>query len=253
MDKGQVTMEKADRSPKYIMHATRESMEDGLDHVDEQVDALEHAVYEQPNLALSLAKTLVESVCKSILTERGIAYGKNDSLPRLFHTVTTGVSLLPMAASGEAKVRKSLERTVNGLHTALQGICELRNSCGFAAHGSEGSQPSMESNQALLAAEIADTIVGFVYRAHHESWTRVVQHELKLDDNPEFNDYVDEAFGRHQIFEVEYRSSQLLYSVDPGAYRAYLAEGAWQQPPEQERSDVPVEVTTEQTPEAGPC
>ena len=252
MDKREMVAAKAESSPRYILHGTRDCMGAGLNNIDKQVDALEQAVYEQPNLALSLAKTLVESVCKTILAERGIAYGKNDDLPKLFHTVTTGVPLLPLAASNEAKVRKSLERTVNGLHTALQGICELRNSCGLAAHGSEGPQVSVESNQARLAAQTADTIVAFLYRAHYESWTRVVQPELRLDDNPEFNDFIDDAFGTHQIFEVEYLSSQLLYYVDPEAYRAYLAEGAWQQPGKQEMSEVPVEATTGQKPEAGP-
>jgi Abortive infection C-terminus len=67
--------------------------------------------------------------------------------------------LLP-ELSGAAEVRQSLTKTLNGLHTAVQGICELRNRCGFASHGSGNPRPAMASVQALLAAQAADAIIG---------------------------------------------------------------------------------------------
>jgi Abortive infection C-terminus len=109
-------------------------------------------------LAFDLAKTVVESACRTILAERKIAFGFDDDLPRLFKSVTAHLPILPVAASAEIEARKSLAQTLNGLHTALQGVCELRNTYGFASHGTAGPRAPMESVQALLAAQAADAI-----------------------------------------------------------------------------------------------
>ncbi|MDT9120715.1 abortive infection family protein, partial [Escherichia coli] len=54
---------------------------------------------------------------------------------------STHLAFLPPSASGEAATRDSLKRTLGGLSTAIQGICELRNQCGFASHGSDKARP----------------------------------------------------------------------------------------------------------------
>src|SRR3954464_2369414 len=116
---------------EFAMHGARAAIGDGLSHIEEQVRGIERAVLENPGLAFDLAKTIVESTCRTILSDRRIAFGHEDDLPRLFKTVTTNIPILPVAASGEAEARKSLVQTLNGLHTALQGVCELRNAYGF--------------------------------------------------------------------------------------------------------------------------
>ena len=155
----------------FIMHGARNAIASGLTHVEQQVKSIEQAVAENPGLAFDLAKTLIESVCRAVLGERKIVYSEDDDLPKLFKAASQSLPFLPREASGEADIRKSLVQTLSGLHTAIQGICELRNRCGFASHGSGAPRPSMESVQALLAAEAADTIVGFLYRIHRQDRT----------------------------------------------------------------------------------
>jgi Abortive infection C-terminus len=96
---------------------------------------------------------------------------RSDELPKLFKMVTSNLPFLPAQASSATEVRQSLTQTLNGLHTAVQGIRELRNRCGFASHGSGAPRPAMESVQALLAAEAADAIVGFLIRVHQQDRT----------------------------------------------------------------------------------
>jgi Abortive infection C-terminus len=139
----------------FVMHGGRDAIACGLAHVEQQVKSIEQAVVENPGLAFDLAKTLVESVCRVVLSERAISHREDDELPKLFKTVTQSLPFLPPTASGEAEIRKSLAQTLSGLHTAIQGICELRNQCGFASHGSGNPRPAMESVQALLAAQAA--------------------------------------------------------------------------------------------------
>ena len=94
---------------------------------------------------------------------------------------------------GEAEARKSLAQTLNGLHTALQGVCELRNAYGFASHGSDAPRPVMEGVQALLAAQAADAIVGFLHRVHRQERVTISSIRLAYEDNDGFNTYLDDA------------------------------------------------------------
>jgi hypothetical protein len=208
---------------EFVMYGARAAMVGGLSHIEEQVKGIERAVMENPGLAFDLAKTVVESACRTILAERKIIFASDDDLPRLFKIVTTNLPMLPIAASSEVEARKSLAQTLNGLHTALHGVCELRNAYGFASHGAGGPRPVMESVQALLAAQAADAIVGFLHRLHRQARAALPGLRLEYNDNQDFNYYIDEANEQVQIFELTYRPSEALFAVDQEAYRDLLA------------------------------
>lgn len=208
----------------FAMQGARDAIAGGLAHIKEQVTAIELAVVDNPGLAFDLARTLVESTCRTVLEERSVAFSKNDDLPKLFKTTTGSLPFLPSGASTAADIRLSLAQTLNGLHTAIQGISELRNKCGFASHGSGNPRPVMESVQALLAAEAADTIVGFLHRVHRQDRTPPPSPRALYENNAAFNESVDDAYGMMQIFEVEFRPSEILFQMEPETYRVYLAE-----------------------------
>jgi hypothetical protein len=217
-------MAEAPTSNLFLMHGARAAIAGGMLHIEEQVKGIERAVIENPGLAFDLAKTLIESACKTILSERKIGFTPDDDLPKLFKIAAKHLPFLPVEASDEAEARRSLSQTLSGLHTAVQGVCELRNACGFASHGAAGPRPAMEFVQALLAAEAADTIVGFLHRVHRQERVPPPGPRLEYEDNPDFNDYVDDANEALRIFGVEYRPSEVLFRVDQEAYRIYLAE-----------------------------
>lgn len=208
----------------FLMYGARDAIAAGLDHIEQQVTSIERAVVDNPGLAFDLAKTLVESVCRTLLKERSISFGEDDDLPRLFKLASQSLPFLPATASNEAEVRQSLAQTLNGLHTAIQGICELRNQCGFASHGAAAPRPAMESVQALLAAQAADTIVGFLSGVHRRDGTRRRSPRTLFDQNPEFNDAVDDLHGVIRIYEAEFRPSEVLFQMEPETYRTYLTE-----------------------------
>jgi len=217
-------MADADAATAFVMNGAREAMVNGIPHIDEQIRSIEQAVIEKPGFAFDLAKTLIESVCKTILTERKIAFESNDDLPKLFKAVTANLPLLPSAASDAADARKSLKKTLGGLHTAVQGVCELRNAYGFASHGTEGGRPLMEKVQALMVAQSADAIVGFIHRIHRAERLPSPTSPLRYEDNDAFNDYVDEAHGPVRIFDSEFKPSVILFQLEPETYRITLAE-----------------------------
>ncbi len=229
----------------FTMYGAREAMSAGMPHIEEQIRGIERSVTENPGLAFDLAKTLVESTCKTILSERKIAFVPDDDLPRLFKMVSKHVPFLPSLSSNEAEARKKLAQTLGGLHTSLLGVCELRNACGFASHGAAIQRPLMASTQAILAAQAADTIIGFLHRVHRQDGAALSPPKLAYESNSDFNDYIDYANDPIQIFHLEYKASEVLFNVDREAYRDLLAnftdEEASQDNP-MEKNDTPENV-----------
>jgi abortive infection Abi-like protein len=214
----------AAETTSFVMHGARTAIASGLIHIEEQVKGIELAVADNPGLAFDLAKTVIESACRTILTERSIGFDPDDDLPKLFKTVTMNLPFLPASASGSREVRDSLDRTLGGLRAAVQGVCELRNACGFASHGSDSPRPAMETIQAILAAETADAIVGFLYRVHRQDHISRTTRRLAYADNAEFNEYVDGMHDPVRVFNEEFPPSRVLFELAPEPYRLYLAE-----------------------------
>lgn len=209
----------------FVMHGARAAVAGGLLHIEEQVKALELAVVQNTGLAFDLAKTLIESACKTVISERGGSFDKDDDVPKLFKAATLAVPFLPVPLASDSAARKSLVQTLSGLNTAVQGVCELRNSFGFASHGKDAARPPMEGVQAMLAAQAADAIIGFLYRVHRQDMSRPRVVVLEYDDHPDFNDWIDEQCAPVQLLSLPpYQPSEVLFSVDQEAYRALLAD-----------------------------
>lgn len=208
----------------FIMLSARAAIASGMTHITQQVEALEGAVGNNPSYVFDLSKTIIESACKTIIVERGINLDEGDDLPKLFRTVSRLVPFLPTDAADDAAMKRSLLQTLNGMHTALLGVCELRNAYGFAAHGSASPRSAMESTQALLAAQAADAIVGFLFRVHKQSLSYPQITSLEYSFNSDFNDWIDEQCEPVTILDLDpYRPSDVLFSVDQEAYRDLLA------------------------------
>jgi hypothetical protein len=214
------------KEPEFLMQGARAAITGGLLHIEEQVNGLERAVAENnTGLVFDLAKTLIESACKTIIIERKGSYDRDDELPKLFKTASLVIPFLPVAIAADAAARKSLFQTLNGLSTTIQGVCELRNAFGFASHGSEQLRPQMENVQALLVAQAADAIVGFLYRVHRQDISRPRSIPIEYDDHQDFNDWIDDQSEPVQILSLPpYRPSEVLFNIDQQAYRDLLKE-----------------------------
>lgn len=77
--------------------------------------------------------------------------------------------------------------------------------------------------QALLAAETADAIVGFLHRVHRQDrMLPKITPALRYDDNPDFNDYINEMHEQVRIFDEEFLPSKVLFELATEPYKIYL-------------------------------
>ena len=211
---------------RFQMVGARAAVLDGpiAEAIEQQIQAIENALSSVPDFVFDLSKALVESVCKTVLTDIGQPADPNWDAPRLLKETTNRLALLPRNHPDPAKARDSVAKTIRGLLQTIQGLCELRNSHGMASHGRDGFSARLDLRQATLAAQAADTIVSFLYRIHRDALMQSPGARVYYEDHAEFNDAFDRDNETIRVSELGLRPSEVLFKGDPGAYRAALIE-----------------------------
>ena len=190
--------------------------------IEQAIEAIESAIERVPDFAFDLAKALIESICKTILEDIGRPANPKWDTPKIMRETTTYLSMLPRNHPNGAKARDSVTKMINGLHTAVQGLCELRNDYGIASHGRDGFSARLDLRQATLAAQAADTIVSFLYRIHRDALTQTPGSRVYYEDHDDFNEGFDRDNELVRIGDLELLPSRVLYHTDREAYKAAL-------------------------------
>lgn len=208
---------------RFQMAGTRAALLDGpIEAIEQQIAAIENALENVPDFAFDLSKTLVESVCKTVLADIGQPAEPNWDAPQLLRETTNRLTLLPRNHPDPAKARESVIKTMRGLLQTIQGLCELRNGYGMASHGRDGFAARLDLRQATLAAQAADTIVAFLYRIHHDALAQAPGARVYYEDHPDFNKTFDRDNDVIRLGELELLPSRVLYDADHEAYKAAL-------------------------------
>lgn len=192
--------------------------------IEQQIHAIESALENVPDFAFDLSKTLVESVCKTVLADIGQPAESNWDAPRLLKETTNRLAMLPRDHPAPAKARGSVEKTIRGLLQTIQGLCELRNNYGMASHGRDAFSARLDLRQATLAAQAADTIVSFLYRIHRDGLIKTPGARVYYEDHPDFNESFDRDNESIRIGELDLLPSRVLFHCDREAYKAALNE-----------------------------
>lgn len=211
---------------RFQMVGARAALADGpiTEAIEQQIRAIESALESVPDFAFDLSKTLVESVCKTVLADIGQPADPNWDAPKLLKETTKQLSILPRNHPDPTKAGDSVKKTVNGLLQTIQGLCELRNNYGMASHGRDSFTARLDLRQATLAAQAADTIVSFLYRIHRDAQTQTPGSRVYYEDHSDFNEAFDRDYEVIRFGELELLPSRVLFHADREAYKTALNE-----------------------------
>ena len=131
-----------------------------------EIDRLTYASEDDPALAVGTAKEMVETICKTILRDKGLT-SQGEDLPQLVRSVARELSLLPESIPDQAKGSEVIRRTLSNLNQISQGIAELRNLYG-TGHGRDGRFIGLQPRHAKLAVGAAATLGIFLMETHLE-------------------------------------------------------------------------------------
>lgn len=117
--------------------------------------ALERMTFD-PEGAITLAKSLLESVLKHILDERKLAYSEKADLPELYRLVAKELNLAP-----DQHTEENFKRILGGITSVVNELGSLRNRLGDAhGRGKGGVRPA--PRHAELAVNLAGSIALFL-------------------------------------------------------------------------------------------
>jgi hypothetical protein len=119
-----------------------------------------------PAASIGSCKELVESTCKFVLDDYGIAYGRTDSLLDLYKATAKALKINREAVPGNRKGSEAAQRILVNLATAVQSMAELRNELGLG-HGKTSNSPALERH-ARLSFNASRTVVEFVLQTWHQ-------------------------------------------------------------------------------------
>ena len=137
-------------------------------HLAEQIRRIEQAVDSDPPLAIGTAKELIETCCRTILTERGKPIVGTPDIPELTKQTLKELNLLPDGVPERAKGSETIRRLLSNLATIGQGLAELRNLYG-TGHGKDGVTQPIKPRHAKLAIGAASTLARFLFETHKET------------------------------------------------------------------------------------
>ncbi|MDP2729227.1 MAG: abortive infection family protein [Dehalococcoidales bacterium] len=112
--------------------------------------------FDDPEGAITAARSLIESVCKHILDEARIEYENGAPLPKLYRLTAEKLNIAP-----SQQVEHILRQIFGGVTTVVEGLGALRNEIGDAHGGGKDSiRPGV--HYAELAVNLAGAVAGFL-------------------------------------------------------------------------------------------
>lgn len=134
-------------------------------YVAQQVRRMQEAVERDPELAIGTAKEFLETLCKTILSERGISVYKNEDFPALVKTTVKSLHVVPKSLAAQPQSEKTISALLGNLGAIGHHLAEMRNQSG-TGHGKSTEHVGLEKKHAKLAVGAAATLAVFLYECH---------------------------------------------------------------------------------------
>jgi hypothetical protein len=117
---------------------------------------------EDPEGAITIARSLLESVCKNILDKSQISFDENIDLNKLYKLTAEHLKLAP-----SQHTEQIFKQILGGCFSVVEGLGALRNRVSDA-HG-QGARPvKPNSRHAELAVNLAGALAAFLCSTHEE-------------------------------------------------------------------------------------
>ena len=187
------------------------------------VEVIERTVEDDPGIAFTHCRGLLETVCVTILADRGIEIPPN---PKPNWLMTRAVRTLELTALNpdDKEAERGVASILRGLNSLVDGVVALRNSQGVGPHGRDALEPVLSVDYAMMTATAVDAAVGLMFRLHQEQIGRDPINHLRFEVHEDFDSFLDAKYSDIEVEEVPIRASQALHHQDRQAYRESLVE-----------------------------
>lgn len=175
-------------------------------------------------VVLENCKSLIESICKTILEDLEEMPSATESLQSLVSKTCDKMECLPNATN-----------LVRSFVTVAQRLGEFRNDFAVVGHGVSVYQLEERRNKITKAStdfmiSTVEQLAVFLITVYHEEYPSQKQEKNRYEDNPDFNQQFDEEIDPIQIGVYgPYSPSEVLFNIDLDAYRTELSNNVMDQ------------------------
>ena len=187
------------------------------------VEVIERTIQDEPGIAFTHCRGLLETVCVTILTDRGIEIRPNPQ-PNWLMTQVTRTLQLTALDPDDKEAEHGVASILRGLNSLVDGVVALRKSQGVGPHGRDAMESVLSVDYAMLTATAVDAAVGLMFRLHQEQIGRDPINFLRFGVHPDFDRFLDAKYSDIEIEEVLISASQALHHQDRLAYHKSLVE-----------------------------
>ena len=187
------------------------------------VEVIERTIQDEPGIAFTHCRGLLETVCVTILADRGEEIPAN---PQPNWLMTQAIRTLQLTAldPDDKDAERGVASVLRGLNSLVDGVVALRKSQGVGPHGRDALEPVLSVDYAMVTATAVDAAVGLMFRLHQEQIGRDPINHLRFGVHTDFDSYLDAKYSDIEIEEVQISASQALHHQDRLAYRKSLVE-----------------------------
>lgn len=122
-----------------------------FNYLNAHILTIENTIETNPDLCIEVCKSMIESLCKTILTNRAVAYNADWQFQTLVKLTLENVF------TGELHKTDKIE-LIRRIASVVQKLGEMRNCSGFASHGQDKQHIPFDKTTALLTYKTTDVI-----------------------------------------------------------------------------------------------
>ena len=176
------------------------------------IATIENTIEANPALCIETCKSLIEGICKTVLTNKNISYAEDCKFQGLVKQTIEELTVSTQC------YKEKLCELARRIASVAQTIAEIRNDSGFASHGQDIKTIPVNSTLSLFTCKISDVIGGFIlhyYKAHNSLHKNS---RIHYEDCQGFNEYFDEL-NPFTVGNLTLSASDALYNQDYEAYK----------------------------------
>lgn len=183
------------------------------------IELIKNNIINNPNASLDGAKSVLESISKTILSDKGIGYKSDEPVGNLVKQAFSSLPIFINLSSIEAEKSKAI---LNAFATVSNSIGSFRNEHGFFAHGQDLESEKFDSYLLNLAISSSDLLASFLIISHTEDLKD--RSRIYYEENKEFNKFIDDREEDYpSVLGVQILPSKALFS-DTEGYKANLLD-----------------------------
>ncbi len=157
-------------STPLIANAVDLQVKFSSEYLTKQINLMITMQNENPTDAIGKAKELIESCCKTILDNKGVAWDKNWDISKLTGETLKLLSLTPKNIPDSDPVSENIKAVLGNLRGITTKLAEIRNPYG-SGHGKSASFKGLETRHAKLAVGCSITFVTFLWDTYEGGLT----------------------------------------------------------------------------------